>query len=1062
MSLFITDDARPHTSCLSEINANKQSTQTGKRRSALSMSVLAALLGAGWPDAAFPATFDQVITGVREADSQYDTRAGDGGELIYKFQDGDTIATATDKIEDIYAVNMQSGSAPAVFQVGDNGDGLLNISSKRAEVGAWGTAMAINVEQDSLTVNGATSVYAQSDDATPLSSSIGIRIYQSTAIFNGDTTIKTSTPGYSQGLWVYQGDVAINGDTAITAQARGESTTGIYNSGGGRSSISLNGDASITAYGIWPSDNVHGIYNNNANSKLFISGSLDMTATSNGSTVFGIRNQGQLSVGGDATIVAGGPRSAFGIANTYRTAQMRFDGDVAVSVVNSTGYTPWGLPSAIENVYGRGASINFAQGVKATIGTAAQAHAIHNNGIINFLSESDTVMLSASSTCDGCLVYGVRNIGGLINFAGGLDADVAATGAGTAYLIHNIAADGLSGEVRVNKAGQARVSLDGDIVTGSVTNGDGNTFDGITDITLSGDDAYLRGRVLGYQDPDTADALNYHTGATTLNFAKGASWIPTGGGEEVNDFGSGGLTLGAGGIIDMASGWGAFSPGSVPDYRLRTLQIDSSTGNAAVTIEDGAKILLLSDIRNGQADKIVFGGGIARFDASGTQHIGVVYDPVLDDASWVNETTLQTGKQIDAAADITVIDASQAAGGTASLNNVAGLEAGWSQNYENDLVAFTYTPTLERSEDGSQVRLTGINIHGNGSVTASAADVSALRLDNIDDASIDASNIASNNAYRIIDGGIRPSATVLTAADAADSLLGLWIQSFESARLSGSRAFVDADAPHVWINAGGSQRKVDTAYARHYRQDIQTATLGGERRIDLDKPALRLGASITQGRSTSRYEQGRGNLASLGVNVYGGVVGDRGGYLRLGAGISRLRNNYHATDSERRYSAGTLRANAFMTSIETGYPFQLSQSLSLQPQASIATGVLQGDRHQTSTGVSMEMKRTAVTIAKAGATLAYRASGNVLDHEFYLRALRTQTYGGDIDVVAAKNGGRISPHSGPSHRGGHEITFGTSMTFNQPQLRMFIEIGRERSSGVTGDWTGVAGIHYRW
>lgn len=1062
MSLFITDDVQPHTSNLGEINQSKRAVQT--RRSALSMSVFAALLGAGWPVAAFPATFDRVITGVQEADSQYDIGAGDGGEWVYKFQDGDTIATATNKIEDSYALNIQNGSSPVVLQAGDNGAGRLNMSTQRAEVGAWGTAMAINVEQGSLTVNGATSAYAQSDDATPLSSSIGIRLYQSTAVFNGDTTIRTSTPGYSQGLWVYQSDVTINGDTAITAQARGESTTGIYNSGGGRSSIRLNGDANITAYGLWPSDNVHGIYNNNANSKLFISGSLDLAATSNGSTVFGIRNQGQLAVGGDATIVTGGPRSAFGIANTYRTARMSFDGDVAISVTNSTGYTPWGLPSAIENVYGRGASINFAQGVNATIATAAQAHAVHNSGIINFLSERDTVMLSASSTCDVCLVYGVRNIGGLINFAGGLDADVSATGEGAAYLIHNIATDGQSGEVRVNKAGQARVSLDGDIVTGSVTNGDGNTFNGITDITLSGADAYLRGRVLGYQDPDISDTLNYHTGATALNFSKGARWIPTGGGDDVNDFGSGGLTLGAGGIIDMASGWGAFSPGSVPAYTLRTLQIDSSTGNAAVTIEDGAQILLLSDIRHGQADQIVFGGGIARFDASGTQHIGVVYDPVLDDTSWVNEATLQTGKQIDAAADITVIDASQAAGGTASLNNVAGLEAGWSQNYENDLVAFTYTPTLKRSEDGSQVRLTGINIHGNGSVTASVADVGNLRRDSIEDESVEASNIAinSHNAYRMADDGIRPSETVLTAADAADSLLGLWIQSFEAARLSGARAFVDADAPHMWINAGGSQRKVDTAYARHYRQDIQTVTLGGERSTDLDKTSLILGASVTQGRSTSRYEQGRGNLTSLGVNVYGGVVGDHGGYLRFGAGTTRLCNNYHATDSQRRYSAGTLRTHAFMTAIETGYPFPLSPSLSLQPQASIATGVLQGDRHQTSTGVSMEMKRTAVTLAKAGATLAYRTRGNALDHEFYLRALRTQTYGGDIDVVATKNGGRISPHSGPSQRSGHEITFGTSMTFNKPQLRMFIEIGRERSSGVTGDWTGMVGVHYRW
>jgi hypothetical protein len=80
--------------------------------------------------------------------------------------------------------------------------------------------------------------------------------------------------------------VTFNGKTTVKAQARGSSTSGIYNSGGGSGSMAFNGDLNVSAEGIYPGDNVHGIYNDNGNTRLTVNGNLSLSAVSNGSTVF--------------------------------------------------------------------------------------------------------------------------------------------------------------------------------------------------------------------------------------------------------------------------------------------------------------------------------------------------------------------------------------------------------------------------------------------------------------------------------------------------------------------------------------------------------------------------------------------------------------------------------------------------------------------------------------------------------------------------------------------------------------------------------------------------------
>lgn len=503
------------------------------------------------------------------------------GTLHYAFGADDSIDVRGGS-GDVYGVLLTaaSGSSPVVL---DSASGKLNISSANSAPGSASPSVlalsrGISVDGGSLVVNGNASVYAQADSKESIA--IGVNVSRGTAIFNGDTLIRTSTPGYSRGLWVYQGQVTFNGDTTIVVSGKRSDNNGVYNSGGGVSSITFNGNLNISSTGQYPSDNVHGIYNDNVNSRLHVTGNLKLTAAANGSTVFGIRNQGVLNIDGDASFTATGSRSALGIANTHRTARMTFGGNVDIAVTSTTGYAPFGNPTGIENRYPGTSSINFGKAVTVKVSAAAEAYAVNNASTLNFNSATDNVALQVASSCSGCNVYGIRNYGGTLKAAGGLSIATSPSGTGKGYAIWNVAADVRDATVTVNAAGGQPVKLQGDLVTGSVTNAGGTKYTGALNVNLDTPDSYLRGSVGGFVDPNTSDTTVFTAGSPNLSFSKGASWIPTGTGTVAADLGSGTLALASGGAIDMAASWGNFSPASTPAHSLRVLDIQSST-NAA-------------------------------------------------------------------------------------------------------------------------------------------------------------------------------------------------------------------------------------------------------------------------------------------------------------------------------------------------------------------------------------------------------------------------------------------------------------------------------------------------
>ena len=1041
-----------------------------QRRKAIPISIMATL-AALTVGKAKATVYTTTLTGT-SADTSYSSSMDANGNLVYRFADGDSITT-TGSGTSVYAVDLENSSPKVVLQAGSNGTGALSFSTIRPAAGTNGTVQTVNVQNGAnLTVNGNSTIYAQTADVWN-STAIGLEVNNSTATFNGTTTVSTYTPGYSQAVSINHSFVTFNGDVSFTAQARGSMTSALYISGGGYGNVVINGNATIQGLGIWPNDNVHGIYNDNVNTRLTITGNLDLTAKSYGSTVMGIRNQGNLRIDGNATITATGPRSAYGIDNRHRTARTYVGGDLTVSVVNTTNYTPFGNPVGVSNTYGVADFLTVGGAANISVSAATTDYAITSNGTTSFTNAAKVVTLRTSTSCSTCDVFGAQNTGGVLTFAGGLDVAETTSGTGHRYAIWNVAANGVDATVKVNQGNNQPVYIDGDVLTGNVTDATtGTVYKGTTALNLDTGTSYLKGLVLGYTQ----------TGSAQLSFTSGASWMPTGSGTLATDFGTGNLAIGSGSAIDMAGSWGAFAVGSVPSHSLRTLQVDSTSSNgASVSLSDGAVFTLLSDVRNGQADKVVFGGGIKAFTAQGTQNIRIAYDPVLDDTSWVNASAMQKGVTIAASSPIVIVDASAAANGTASFLGAAGLTSQWGTTYQNALVRYSYVPVVSLSADHKQILLTGIDILGSGG--SSTTGTSTPSSSGSSGTSTPPSGSSGNGTASTGSGGtstsstpppvastggiatqgndaVTPSTGVLMAADAAFALANVWQIDDQavSRRSESARLGQVSGASGAWMDTDTGDFTGQTGDGRSYRQRRTHVSIGAERLSEFDGEQNALGLVYTHTDSHASLQNGSADLRGDSIGVYDSWNSRHGVFADATVRVGQLRDSYTSTDAFGSTS-GHYRPLAASVSARAGWRYRDEGGGYIEPQVQAAYGSIGSSSYVASDQVRFDVSRNRTFLTRAGVLIGQTfAPVASVTGDMYLRVSGVHTAGSRTDLTASLDGGSV-PVSLPSRHGtAGEVAVGAHIAV-AGRWSVFAEAGQvSKSDAVAGGWRASAGV----
>lgn len=1089
------------------------------RKHELALSVAVALTSVIVPSQTRAAVYTQPMTGVASHDVSGGTGAynpgyavtANGNTATYTLFKDDAIQVESSDPQ-VAGVAITSSSSSSVIDATAGGVSITATRDVPASGTNAGSAVGVYVsspqnDPKSVTINGPISVSA--NDRNSWTQRVGGTVYGNAyalwaddygaITINGDTTLKASTPGYGRVIYLTGNGsrITINGN--LTAESDSNSTNYAIE-GDGRSILKVTGNVDLTANGVHPSDNVNGIWNPSVSARTEIDGKLNLYAIAHGSTVMGIRNNGTIYVGGSTSITAIGNRSAFGVNAGHRLSKTEFHGDTTLSAQGGrntfgdtvgaynfggnggNGYMSFdgnltitarnGTFEGDSDVYGLN---NAGRMSLTTAGTTARiqatgtqgSHAAYGiNNTLSFVSASDvaiTVSEVAGST------YGVMNTG-TASFSGGLSIARAPDSTAAAhYGVVTRPTASSSATTDINQGKSNDITIQGDVLTGS--NGGGYT--GTLNLNLDTSRSWLQGLVLA----DTDGSV----GMANLALSNGARWIVSGTGVVAADFGAGGLNVGAGGSIDMAAGWGTFAPGSVPTYSVRTLQIGSSaTVGAAVSLADGAAFTLISDIRNAQADKVVFGSGIASFHALGTQGVRVAYDPVLSDTSWINATTLQKGVSVAASSPIVIVDASAAANGTASFLAATGLAGQWSGTYENALLRFSYVPQVRLSSDGKQILLTGIDIPGSGSSTGTTGGTgtgTGSQTGTGDTSTTSGpgttpgagvsgtagSTDAGSGATTSGTVAIAPSTGVLVAGDAALALANLWQldERAVSRRSEAQRLDETSDGSTLWVDTDAGDLKGHGSEGRSYRQHTTSTSAGTEWQADMDQGRGAVGLVYTHAQSRADLQDGRADLRGDSIGLYGTWNAGNGLFADAVARVGRLSDNYTSRDPFGTTS-GRSRAHAASIAVRAGRRFQVGRGVYIEPQVQAAYGSVGPSAYTASNRVRFAVDRNHSFLARAGVLfgktlfLSPTAVGDV-----YARVAMVHTVGDRPDVTASLDGGSLPVVLPRRHATTREVALGGRVAAGA--WSAFVEAGHaSRTDALAGGWRAAAGVRVRF
>jgi outer membrane autotransporter protein len=511
------------------------------------------------------------------------------------------------------------------------------------------------------------------------------------------------------------------------------------------------------------------------------------------------------------------------------------------------------------------------------------------------------------------------------------------------------------------------------------------------------------------------------------------------------------------------------------------LRIDSSTGGASVNLADGASFTLLSDIRNAQADTVTFGSGITSFGALGTQKVRIAYDPVLDDTSWVNASTLQNGIAIAASRPIAIVDASAAAGGTAAFQAAAGLAGQWGATYENALVRFSYVPRVQTSADGKEIQLTGIDILGTapnaGGSVAPPASSSGGSPGTTTQPPL-GGNTGPNTSAGNTSGpavptpvvpvvaptagtlAIAPSTGVLVAGDAVLAMSNLW-QMDERAVSRRSEALRGDESPSgstFWADTDGGSLKGDSSDGRAYRQSATSASAGMDWSTDFDRGRRTVGVVYTHTQSRADLQNGNADLRGNSVGLYGTWNAGNGLFADAVARVGRLRDSYTAR-AALGTTSGRYHTGAASVAVRAGRRFRSERGGYIEPQVQAAYGSVGRSAYSASNRVRIDVDSNHTFLGRAGVLfgktffLSTAVAGDV-----YARVSAVHTIGDRPNVTASLDGGSVPVTLPRRHATTGEAIAGARVAF-AGRWSTFAEAGRmSRTDAMAGGWRVSAGF----
>lgn len=294
-----------------------------------------------------------------------------------------------------------------------------------------------------------------------------------------------------------------------------------------------------------------------------------------------------------------------------------------------------------------------------------------------------------------------------------------------------------------------------------------------------------------------------------------------------------------------------------------------------------------------------------------------------------------------------------------------------------------------------------------------------------------------------------------TSVDAVDATQRLafanWVEDDKFMQRMGDLHYETNNEEGVWMRVKGGKYSGDGFSNRHTMYQLGYDDVVKEN----EKLKRYQGVAFSYNDGKNSFNRGSGKLKAKSIAFYSTDLRKKGHYLDLGFKIYNADSDFTVFDTEGKKITGAFDNTGISLSAKYGRKKYIDEHWSIEPQAQLTLGYLDGARYTTSNGIHVSQSDPNSVLGRIGCNFMYDMDEN---NTVYLKANWLHQFAGNYGVTLTNGNDslRIDNHD---HDTWFEYGFGFACMIGKSN-HLYADVERSTGGSLRKDWQWNAGMFW--
>ncbi len=294
-----------------------------------------------------------------------------------------------------------------------------------------------------------------------------------------------------------------------------------------------------------------------------------------------------------------------------------------------------------------------------------------------------------------------------------------------------------------------------------------------------------------------------------------------------------------------------------------------------------------------------------------------------------------------------------------------------------------------------------------------------------------------------------------TSVDAVDATQRLafanWVEDDKLMQRMGDLHHETNNEEGVWVRVKGGKYSGDGFSNRHTMYQLGYDDVVKEN----EKLKRYQGVAFSYNDGKNSFNRGSGKLKAKSIAFYSTDLRKKGHYLDLGFKIYDADSDFTVFDTEGKKITGAFDNTGISLSAKYGRKKYIDEHWSIEPQAQLTLGYLDGARYTTSNGIHVSQSDPNSVLGRIGCNFMYDMDEN---NTVYLKANWLHQFAGNYGVTLT-NGNDSLRIDNNDHDTWFEYGFGFACMIGKNK-HLYADVERSTGGSLRKDWQWNAGMFW--